>query len=67
MAKNFSYKENTITSLNIKGTLSSDCDKITVEGKDKDFTVNLKEYLKEFADEYVEISVRTKMEKDLSE
>lgn len=67
MGKNFSYKENKTISLNIKGVLSEDCETVTVEEKDGDRQITLKDYLKDFADDYVEISVRNKIEDDLSE
>jgi hypothetical protein len=67
MGKNFSYKENKTIPLSIKGVLSADCETVTVEEKDGDRQITLKDYLRDFADDYVEISVRNKIEDDLSE
>jgi len=67
MGKNFSYKENKTISLSIKGVLSADCETVIVEEKDGDRQITLKDYLKDFADDYVEISVRNKIEDYLSE
>ena len=67
MGKNFSYKENKTISLSIKGVLSTDCETVVIEEKDGDRQITLKDYLRDFADDYVEISVRNKIEDDLSE
>jgi hypothetical protein len=40
---------------------------VIVEEKDGDRQITLKDYLRDFADDYVEISVRNKIEDDLSE
>ena len=65
MSKNFTYKENKTTSFTVKGVLSADCEIVTIEEKDGDRNIRLKDYLKNFAGDFVEISVKNKIEDDL--
>lgn len=64
---NLVYKRSIEDKVVIKGELSEDLTTIHVTEKDFDRDVILNDYLKEFAGEYVELTLKTKSEEDLLE
>lgn len=65
MSKNFKHTKSIVEAVSIKGTLSNDCKTVTVEEKDDDRIVNIKDELENFAGDYVEITIKTKSDEDL--
>ena len=65
MGKCLSYKRTMEDKVVIKGELSKDCTTIHVVDKDFERDVVLKDYLDEFAETYVEITLKNKSEEDL--
>lgn len=65
--KNLSYKKTLTEKIQIKGVLSDDATMITVSDKEEEFEVALQDFLNRFAGEYVEITLSSKEEQDLSD
>ena len=65
--KNLSYKKTLTEKIQIKGVLSDDAAMITVSDKEVEFEVALQDFLNRFAGEYVEITLSSKEEQDLSD
>lgn len=59
----FTYKKAEITTMKISGILNTDNMTIGVDGVDKDLST----LLSDFNREHIEISIKTKIEEDLSE
>lgn len=65
--KNLSYKKTLTEKIQIKGVLSDDATMITVSDKEEEFEVALQDFLNRFVGEYVEITLSSKEEQDLSD
>lgn len=59
----FTYKKAEITTMKISGILNTDNMTVSVDGVDKELST----LLSDFNREYLEISIKTKIEEDLSE
>lgn len=64
---NFTYKKTLTEKVTIKGMLSDDGKVITVTEKDGDKEVTVQDYLDKFKGDYIEVTLQTKSEDDLSE
>lgn len=64
---NFSYKQTLTEKVTIKGVLSEDGKLITVTEKDGEKEVVVQDYLDKFKGDYIEVTLQTKSENDLSD
>lgn len=64
---NFTYKKTLTEKVTIKGMLSDDGKTITVTEKNNEKEVTVQDYLDKFKGDYIEVTLQTKSEDDLSE
>ena len=64
---NFTYKRTLTDKVTIKGILSDDGTTINVTEKDGEKEVTVQDYVDKFKGNYIEITLQTKSENDLSE
>ena len=64
---NFTYKRTLTDKVTIKGMLSEDGKIVTVTEKDGEKEVTVQDYIDKFTGNYIEITLQTKSENDLSE
>ena len=64
---NFTYKRTLTDKVTIKGMLSKDGKIVTVTEKDGEKEVTVQDYIDKFTGNYIEITLQTKSENDLSE
>lgn len=64
---NFTYKRTLTDKVTIKGMLSEDGKVVTVTEKDCEKEVTVQDYIDKFKGDYIEITLQTKSENDLTE
>ena len=64
---NFTYKRTLTDKVTIKGMLSEDGKSVTVTEKDYEKEVTVQDYIDKFKGDYIEITLQTKSENDLTE
>lgn len=64
---NFTYKRTLTDKVTIKGMLSEDGRIVTVTEKDGEKEVTVQDYIDKFKCDYIEITLQTKSENDLTE
>ena len=64
---NFTYKRTLTDKVTIKGMLSEDGKIVTVTEKDYEKKVTGQDYIDKFKGDYIEITLQTKSENDLTE
>lgn len=64
---NLTYKKTVTEKVVIKGMLSDDGKIITVLDKDTEKNVTIQDYIDKFVGEYIEVTLQTKSEDDLSD
>lgn len=64
---NFTYKRTLTDKVTIKGMLSEDGKIVTVTEKDYEKKVTVQDYIDKFKGDYIEITLQTKSENDLTE
>ena len=64
---NFTYKRTLTDKVTIKGMLSEDGKIVTVTEKDGEKEVTVQDYIDKFKGDYIEITLQTKSENDLTD
>ena len=64
---NFTYKRTLTDKVTIKGMLSEDGKIVTVTEKDYEKEVTVQDYIDKFKGDYIEITLQTKSENDMTE
>ena len=64
---NFPYKRTLTDKVTIKGVLSEDGKIVTVTEKDGEKEVTVQDYIDKFKGDYIEITLQTKSENDLTD
>ena len=64
---NFTYNRTLTDKVTIKGMLSEDGKIVTVTEKDYEKKVTVQDYIDKFKGDYIEITLQTKSENDLTE